>query len=282
MLFPFGYGLSYTRFEYSSLKLSADNIKDTDTLTLTYKIRNAGDRDGAEVSQIYVSDCESTIFRPKKELRAFSKVFLKAGEEKEITVELSKRAFAYYNTAIADWHVESGDFEILVGASVEDIRLKARVNVTSSQPEVTVPDFRSSAPCYYGADINVIPDSAFRAVSGRDIPPAYADLSERITLTNSIGDASHTKWGGRIISLIDAAASKIADPDDPNSGMVKSMALEIPIRDFVSMSQGVFTEKMAEGLLTVLNGEGTAAGMAKIVAGLVPALKKLPELIKSI
>ncbi len=282
VLFPFGYGLSYTSFEYSALKLSKKKINDTDTLTLTYKIKNTGDRDGAEISQIYVSDCESTVFRPKKELRAFNKVFLKAGEEKEITVELSKRAFAYYNVGIADWHVESGDFEILVGASSEDIRLKEKVNVTSSKPDAVVPDYRDTAPCYYGADIRVVPDSAFRAVLGRDIPPAYADLSERITITNSLGDASHTKWGGRIISLIDAAADKIADPDDPNSGMLRSMALEIPIRDFVTMSQGVFTEKMAEGLLTVLNGEGTAAGLAKIVAGLVPALKKLPALIKSI
>ena len=183
---------------------------------------------------------------------------------------------------ISDWHVESGDFEILVGASSEDIRLTAKVNVTSSQPEAVVPDYRESAPCYYGADIKVVPDSAFEAVLGREIPPAYFDMSEKITLLNSLGDASHTKWGGRIISLIDTAVGKIADPDDPNSSMMKSMALEIPIRDFVTMSQGVFTEKMAEGLLTVLNGEVTAAGLAKIVAGLIPALKKLPELIKSI
>ena len=101
-------------------------------------------------------------------------------------------------------------------------------------------------------------------------------------MLNSLGDAEHTRWGGRIIGLINTAMSKIADPDDPNSGMMVNMALEIPIRNFVTMSQGVFTEKMAEGLLMLLNEEGSAAGMAKIFAGLIPAIKKLPELIKSI
>ena len=101
--FPFGYGLSYTTFEYSDLELSSSNIKDTDDLTVTFKIKNTGDVDGAEIAEIYVADQESTIFRPKKELRAFKKVFLKAGEEKEVSVTLSKRAFAFYNVELQDW-----------------------------------------------------------------------------------------------------------------------------------------------------------------------------------
>ena len=102
VLFPFGFGLSYTTFEYSDLKLSAASIKDTDTLTVSFKIKNTGSVDGAEIAEIYVADKESTIFRPEKELRAFKKVFLKAGEEKEVCVELGKRAFAYYNVNIGD------------------------------------------------------------------------------------------------------------------------------------------------------------------------------------
>ncbi len=282
VLFPFGYGLSYTAFEYSDIALSAEKINDTDTLAVTCKIKNIGDRDGAETVQLYVSDCESAIFRPKKELRDFCKIFLKKGEEKTVTFTLSKRAFAYYNININDWHVQSGDFEILIGTSSRDIRLKAKATVVSSAPEAVAPDYRESAPCYYCADIKNVPDKQYRALLGRDIPPQFIDATEKITMLNSLGDAEHTKWGGRIITLIDAAMSKIADPDDPNSGMIKNMALEIPIRNFVTMSQGVFTEKMAEGLLMILNEEGSAAGLAKIFAGLIPALKKLPELIKSI
>lgn len=86
VLFPFGFGLSYTIFEYSDMKLSSDRIKDTDTVTVSFKIKNTGKTDGAETAQIYVADKESTIFRPVKELRAFEKVFLKAGEEKKVSV----------------------------------------------------------------------------------------------------------------------------------------------------------------------------------------------------
>ena len=84
--FPFGHGLSYTTFEYSDVKVSSDKIKDTDTVTVSFKIKNTGAVDGAEVAQIYVNDVESTIYRPVKELRAFKKVFLKAGEETEVSV----------------------------------------------------------------------------------------------------------------------------------------------------------------------------------------------------
>lgn len=281
VLFPFGFGLSYTSFEYSDIKLSADKIKDTDTLTLTYKIKNTGAVAGSEISQVYVSDSESTIFRPVKELRAFNKVYLEPGEEKEISVELSKRAFAYYNVNIMDWHVESGDFDIMVGSSSRDIKLEARVNVTSTV-EAEAPDYRSTAPCYYMADVQDIPDSAFEAVLGRPIPSPTLDITAPITLANSLGDARYTKWGGRINSLLNTALDTVMDPDDSMTGMVKAMALEIPMRNFVTMSAGVFSPQMAEGLLMILNSDGAGKGLGKILAGLVGAIKKLPELLKAI
>lgn len=281
VLFPFGFGLSYTKFEYSDIKLSADKIKDTDTLTVSYKIKNTGDTAGAEVSQIYVSDSESTIFRPVKELRAFNKVYLEAGEEKEITIELSKRAFAYYNVNIMDWHVESGDFNIMVGASSRNIRLEATVNVISTV-EAEVPDYKEAAPCYYMADVQNIPDEAFTAVLGRPIPPATLDPTSEITFANSLGDAKFTKWGSRINALLNAALDAVTDPDDPTTVMVKAMALEIPIRNFVTMSAGVFTEDMANGLVMILNSKNPVRGLGKILKGLVGAVKNIPELLKAI
>ena len=281
VLFPFGFGLSYTKFEYSDIKLSAPEINDTDTLTVTYKIKNTGNMAGAEISQIYVSDCESTIFRPVKELRAFNKVFLEAGEEKEITVELSKRAFAYYNTNIMDWHIESGEFDIMVGASSRDIKLEARVKVASTV-EAEVPDYRKTAPCYYTADVQDIPDDAFKAVLGREIPADTLDPTSVITFANSLGDAKYTKWGGRINSLLNTALDTVMDADDPMTGMVKAMALEIPIRNFITMSAGVFSEDMAEGLLMILNSQGAGRGLGKILKGLIGAVKNIPELLKAI
>ena len=134
VLFPFGHGMSYTEFQYSDLRLDKSGIKDTDTLSVTVKVKNTGERAGKEIVQLYVADDESTVIRPVKELKGFEKVELQPGEEKTVEFTLDKRAFAYYNTDIADWHVESGSFTILIGKSSRDIQLRAQVSVESTQP----------------------------------------------------------------------------------------------------------------------------------------------------
>ena len=181
--YPFGYGLSYTTFEYSDIKLSSDKIKDTDTLSVSFKIKNTGDVDGAEIAEIYVADKESTIYRPVKELRAFKKVFLKAGEEKEVTIELSKRAFAFYNVNINDWYVESGDFDIIVAASSRDPKLTATVNVESTV-EAEVPDYRATAPNYYNNVANITRDD-LAAVYG-ELPNPEMIQIRRLTFTAAL------------------------------------------------------------------------------------------------
>ncbi|MBQ9927398.1 MAG: glycoside hydrolase family 3 C-terminal domain-containing protein [Lachnospiraceae bacterium] len=132
VLFPFGHGLSYTEFAYSNLKLSAESIKDTDELTVFVDVTNTGTREGKEVVQLYVSDKESFVIRPVKELKGFEKVFLMPGETKTVTFTLNKRSFAYYNTQIHDWHVESGSFTIMIGKSSRDIVVTADVEVHST------------------------------------------------------------------------------------------------------------------------------------------------------
>jgi len=129
VLFPFGYGLSYTSFEYSNLTVSAEQIKDTDTLTVTVDVTNTGSLAGKEVVQLYVGDKESEVFRPVRELKGFEKVALAPGETKTVTFTLEKRAFAYWNTTIHDWYVESGDFTIEIGRSSRDIVLAKDVHV---------------------------------------------------------------------------------------------------------------------------------------------------------
>ena len=279
VLFPFGFGLSYTEFKYSNLKLSKKKIKDTDTLTITYKIKNVGKCDGAEISQVYVADKESTIFRPKKELKAFKKVFLKAGEETTVEIELSKRAFAFYNADASDWQVESGGFEIMVGASSRDIRLAADVFVESTDT-YPVPDYRETAPSYYGADVTAVSDKEYEAVLGRKIPAREFEAGTRFTVYNSLGDAANTKWGSKINGMVSTAVDLVIKNDANTAAMLKAMALEIPIRNFYSMSAGAFTEEMANGLLMILNGEKSGRGLAKIIAGLVGSVKKIPDLFK--
>ena len=132
VLFPFGHGLSYTSFEYSDLRLSADSIKDTDTLTVTLTVKNTGKRFGKTVAQVYVGDAESTVLRPVRELKAFAKVALAPGESKDVSFTLDKRSFAYWNNDIHDWHVETGDFTIEAGDSSRSLPLKATVRVEST------------------------------------------------------------------------------------------------------------------------------------------------------
>ncbi len=129
VLFPFGYGLSYTSFAYSNLKVSAEKIKDTDTLTVTVDVTNTGSAFGKEVVQLYVGDKESEVFRPIRELKGFEKVALAPGETKTVSFTLDKRSFAYWNASIHDWYVESGDFAIEIGSSSRDIVLEKDVYV---------------------------------------------------------------------------------------------------------------------------------------------------------
>ncbi|WP_339320070.1 glycoside hydrolase family 3 C-terminal domain-containing protein [Paenibacillus sp. FSL R10-2734] len=133
-LFPFGYGLSYTTFAYSDLSVSSHSLKDTDTLQVSVKVTNTGALQGKEVVQLYVKDILSNVVRPEKELKGFAKVDLQPGETKLVSFTLDSRAFAYYNAKLKDWHVETGEFAILVGASSQEIVLTESVVVESTVP----------------------------------------------------------------------------------------------------------------------------------------------------
>jgi beta-glucosidase len=132
-LFPFGFGLSYTTFEYRDLKLSQSTITDQDILRVSLKVKNTGKMAGKEIVQLYVRDEKSRLIRPEKELKAFAKVALEPGEEKEVCFELSGRDWAYYDSARKMWYIESGTFEILIGSSSDDLRGKAQVYMDSGQ-----------------------------------------------------------------------------------------------------------------------------------------------------
>lgn len=141
VLFPFGYGLSYTDFTYSNMKVTVngknaadvDVIKETDEIVVSADITNTGNCDGAEIVQLYIKNPVVYEIRPEKELRDFAKVFLKAGETKTVTFTLNARTFSYYETRIHDWYAESGDYEILLASSSRDIRLQDTVSITGSK-----------------------------------------------------------------------------------------------------------------------------------------------------
>lgn len=149
VLFPFGYGLSYTDFTYSNMKVTVNGknaadvnvIKETDEIVVSADITNTGNCDGAEIVQLYIKNPVVYEIRPEKELRDFAKVFLKAGETKTVTFTLNARAFSYYETRIHDWYAESGDYEILLASSSRDIRLQDTVSITGSKKIPFVADY---------------------------------------------------------------------------------------------------------------------------------------------
>lgn len=133
VLFPFGYGLSYTTFEYKNLRLSSQSITDTDSLTVSVDVTNTGQVVGKTVVQVYVHDQESDLVRPHKELKGFAKIAVSPGETRTATIPLDARAFAYYHPGYEQWVTESGAFDILVGPSAADLPLCATVSVESTQ-----------------------------------------------------------------------------------------------------------------------------------------------------
>lgn len=156
-LFPFGHGLSYTTFGYSNLKLSAEKLTEAETLTVSVDITNTGAVTGREVVQVYARDVHSKVARPEKELKAFRKVSLKPGETQTVTLTLDREAFWYFDTAQNGWAVEPGLFEILVGSSSRDIRLKAAVEI--------LPPTRPGARLHTGLSVRaVLDDPAGKAV----------------------------------------------------------------------------------------------------------------------
>ncbi|MCI7213802.1 MAG: fibronectin type III-like domain-contianing protein, partial [Bacillales bacterium] len=126
IIYPFGYGLSYSNFEYSSLRIN--KLSETD-YEVFVDIENASDIDGKEVIQLYVSDLSSSVSRPLRELKGFEKVFIPAREKKTVSFKLDKSSFAFYNASIHDWYVENGLFEIQIGSSSIDIKLREKIDI---------------------------------------------------------------------------------------------------------------------------------------------------------
>lgn len=131
-LFPFGFGLSYTTFEYSDIKLSSEKITDKESLKVYVTVKNTGSMGGGEIVQLYLRDVESRLIRPYKELKAFSKVYLNPGESKPVELKLNPKDFSYYDPSKESWVIESGYFDIMVGSSSRDIHLTKRIYMDSN------------------------------------------------------------------------------------------------------------------------------------------------------
>jgi len=268
VLYPFGHGLSYTTFEYSDLQLSQNQISEDETLTVTLKVRNTGDVPGKEVLQIYIRDVESISFRPDKELKGFAKVQLQPGEVTEVVLELNQRAFAYYNTELENWHVESGAFEIMVGASSREIRLKAIVEVISTQPAAPLVDRNNQTAYYDFSKGTPVSQQDFEALLGRPVPLNQGSQKGKYTINTPIGDMSDSFIGRQLYGYIGKQMAKMIEgqEDTPTALLMESMAREMPLRGMLMVGDGSVTREMLDALLLLLNGDFFKGAWALIKA----------------
>ena len=183
--YPFGFGLSYTSFEYSGLKLNGDRV--------SFTVKNTGDRAGAEIAQLYVSAKTGGVFRPAKELKGFRRVELAPGEEKTVEIGLDDRSFAVWNTAAGDWVVEPGRYSILIGASCSDIRLGAEIEKTG-EPQPNPYDDEIFA-AYYSCEPDLVSDGAFGKLLGYPIPEALWDRTKAMTPNDTIAQGEYLSGG---------------------------------------------------------------------------------------
>jgi beta-glucosidase len=262
VLFPFGHGLSYTTFEYRDL-----NVKPgaSESATVTLKVKNTGRVAGKEVVQIYVRDVESTAFRPEKELKGFAKVDLKPGEETDVTIQLDRRSFSFYDVNRRDWIVESGDFEILAGSSSRDIRLTSTLRVVSSQGAVCSAD-REKLSVYYNFPKNAaVSQKDFETLLGHPVPPNNPPQAGKYTLNTPIGEMTGSVIGRQLHGMMKSQIGKMIQgkEDTPMALLMDVMVKEMPLRGMLMMG-GPLNRARLEALLLMINGrffKGLAAFM---------------------
>ena len=238
--YPFGYGLSYTTFAYSDLKVNADKV----TFTLT----NTGSRAGAEIAQLYVAKPDATVFRPARELKGFAKVFLKAGESKTVTIPLDDKTFRYWNVATDCWEVEGGSYQLLVGANVQDIRLTADIVL----PGTGAPDPYAGRELldYRTGNIQNVPDAEFEALLGRSLPEEKTAIDRTMTLGELHHSRSPLCWliAGVLTLLLRSGEKR----GKPNLNIL--FQYNMPLRGLAQMTGGIIGEETVDGLVMEAKG----------------------------
>ena len=214
-LFPFGHGLSYTRFQYSNLQLSAKEINEASDLKVSLDVSNIGQNFGKEVIQLYIHPQQSRLKRPEQELKGFQKIELDPGETLKVQLSLSSRDFSYYDQEVREWLMESGPSEIRIGASSRDIRLKAVVIISPKY----LPPFQFTELTPLGSWLN---------------NPEVRDL---------------------VVPVIDELSKQIGDHggDEDASAMMEAMFKDLPLIKLVQFTQGSFSEAEVKAIVKKAN-----------------------------
>ena len=254
VLYPFGFGLSYTTFEYSGLEVNEEGV--------SFTITNSGSRDGAEVAQLYVGLPNGKVFRPKKELKGFAKVFLKAGESKKVSIAFDDKTFRYFNVNTNNWEVEDGKYVISVGASSADIRLTGEV--LKSETTENIPYKNEELPSYYSGKIQSVETAEYEKLLGRSVPDGK--WSGELGLNDAIcqmyyAKSSLARFAYNRLTAIKKKADESGKPD-LNILFIYNM----PFRAMAKMTGGAVSMEMAEGIVKLVNGH-FFGGLGQIISG---------------
>ena len=238
--FPFGYGMSYTTFAYSDMAADEQGV----SLTVT----NTGSVAGTEIVQLYVAKKNSELFRPAKELKGFARVTLAPGEKQRITIMLDDKAFRFWNVQSNRWEIEGGEYELLVGASVEDIRLCEKITVHGT---ATVHPYEDvDLDCYYKGDVLSVSDADFEKLLGHPIPDGKTKIDRNLTL----GELNHARsplgwlvW--LVLTILLDVSYKRGKPD-----LNILFQYNMPLRALAKMTNGAISMGMVDGIVMELQG----------------------------
>ena len=238
--FPFGYGMSYTTFAYSDMAADEQGV----SLTVT----NTGSVAGTEIVQLYIAKKNSELFRPAKELKGFARVTLAPGEKQRITITLDDKAFRFWNVKANRWEIEGGEYELLVGASVEDIRLCEKISVHGT---ATVHPYEDrNLDCYYKGDVLHVSDADFEKLLGHPIPNGKTKIDRNLTL----GELNHARsplgwlvW--LVLTILLDVSYKRGKPD-----LNILFQYNMPLRALAKMTNGAISMGMVDGIVMELQG----------------------------
>lgn len=247
--YPFGYGLSYTKFRYYNLKVNEQGV--------TFGIENTGDVAGAEVAQLYIGKKSDTVFRPVRELKGFKRVVLAPGEETEVSIPFDDKTFRFFDTRTNTWEIESGEYQIMIGTDAETMQLLAPMQVNGTVAEG--PYRRDKMPEYFSGKVKVVGDEAFEQLYGRPIPDG--SWSGEIGMNDAVCQLYYGKGIiGKIFYGVLRLMLKISEwQGKPNLNVLFNY--NMPIRGYAKMTGGFVTMEMARALTEMANGhriKGTA------------------------
>ncbi|MBP3951703.1 beta-glucosidase family protein [Bacillus suaedae] len=248
VLFPFGYGLSYTTFKYDTININKDGV--------TFTITNTGHVVGMEAAQLYIGCKSDKIWRAKKELKGFTKVFLKPGETKTVTIPFDDKAFRYFNVKTNKWEIEEADYSIMIGASSSDIRLESSLFVEGTN--APIPYENNKLPSYYSGQAHQISVEEFENLLGYRVPVSTWDRTKPLGYNDTIAQCQYAKgalarFAFKLMTFSHWFLRKIGKRETAN--LIMMSVYHMPFRGIARMTGGIINMPMLDGILMIVNGK---------------------------